>query len=287
MSGQGLGVNGTTWTSWAPPGTPGAITELPAEAVPTDGLTDHRSGDPDAPTVVLLHGVTDSGTTWPDLLTHWGDRYDVHAPDLRGHGASPRFTPGQMAYAPEVLVADVVALLDALPGPVALVGHSLGGVTALRAALVRPEKVRALVVEDPARPTGARAPEPQFSAMLLGQTQVVIDDLGAEIARMRRETPWSDTEIEAWAATRADVDQEYLRAGLFLGDAAWEEAFGALAVPTLLVLPEEAPMAPRPDGFDNPLVRTVVVPGAGHCVRRDQPDAYHALVDAFLAEHLG
>ncbi len=258
-----------------------------ADHLVTDTLTVHRSGDPAAPTVVLLHGVTDSGTTWPDLLARWGDRYDVHAPDLRGHGASPRFTPEQLPFAPEVMLADVVALLDAQPAPVALVGHSLGGLLALRAALARPERVRALVVEDPARPTGARAPDPQFSAMLLGQTRVVTEDRAAEVARMRRETPWSDTEIEAWAATRADVDQEYLRAGLFLGDAAWEEAFGALAVPTLLVVPPDAPMAPRPDGFDNPLVTTVVVPGAGHCVRRDQPDAYHAAVDAFLAEHVG
>ena len=54
-----------------------------------------------------------------------------------------------------------------------------------------------------------------------------------------------------------------------------------------LVLPEDAPMAPRADGFDNPLVRTIHVPGAGHCVRRDRPEAFHAAVDAFLAEHLG
>lgn len=256
-------------------------------AVPAEPLAVHRSGDPAARSVVLLHGVTDSGRTWPDLLAHWGDRYDVLAPDLRGHGSSPRFTPEQLPDAPEVMLADVVALLDEQPQPVFLIGHSLGGLLALRAALARPEKVRALVVEDPARPTGARTPDPDFSAMLLGHTQVVVDDRDAEIARMRRETPWSDTEILAWAADRVFVDQEYLRVGLFLGDAAWEEAFDALRVPTLLVLPAEAPMAPRPDGFDNPLVRTVVVAGAGHCVRRDQPDAYHAAVDAFLAEHSG
>lgn len=263
------------------------VTTSAAATAPAEQLVVHRSGDPAAPTVVLLHGVTDSGTTWPDLLAHWGDRYDVLAPDLRGHGSSPRFTPEQLPQAPEVLVADVVALLDAQPGPVALIGHSLGGLTALRAALARPDKVRALVVEDPAKPTGRRTPDPEFSAMLLGHTQVVVDDRAGEVARMRRETPWSDTEIEAWADTRVLVDQEYLRHGLFLGDAAWEEAFDALRVPTLLVLPEDAPMAPRADGFDNPLVRTVSVAGAGHCVRRDQPDAYHAAVDAFLAEHLG
>ncbi|UZN03250.1 alpha/beta fold hydrolase [Cellulomonas sp. S1-8] len=248
-------------------------------------LTVHRSGNPASPTVVLLHGVTDSGTTWPDLLAHWGGTYDVLAPDLRGHGSSPRFTPDQLPDAPEVMLADVVALLDAQPAPVALIGHSLGGLLALRAALARPDRVRALVVEDPARPTGARRPEPGFSAMLLGGTQAAITDRDAEVARMRRETPWSHTEIDAWADSRPFVDPEYLREGLFLGDAAWEEAFDALAVPTLLVVPPDAPMAPRPDGFDNPLVRTVVVAGAGHCVRRDRPLEYHAAVDAFLAEH--
>lgn len=254
---------------------------------PDDTLAVHRFGDPNAPTVVLLHGVTDSGTAWPDLVAHWGDTYDVLAPDLRGHGSSPRFTPEQLPDAPEVMLADVVALLDAQPEPVFLVGHSLGGLMALRAALARPERVRALVVEDPAKPTGSRTPDPGFSAMMVGATQAILDDFDAEVARQRRETPWSDTEVDAWAATRGLVDQEYLRVGLFLGDAAWEEAFGALRVPTLLVLPEEAPMAPRADGFDNPLVRRVAIPGAGHCVRRDQPEAYHAAVDAFLAEHVG
>ena len=133
-----------------------ATEELVTDGLITDGLAVHRSGDPAAPTVVLLHGVTDSGTTWPDLLTHWGDRYDVVAPDLRGHGASPRFTPAQLPLAPEVMLADVLAVIDAQPRPVVLVGHSLGGLLALRAALARPERVRALVVEDPARPTGAR-----------------------------------------------------------------------------------------------------------------------------------
>ncbi|MGB8020080.1 MAG: hypothetical protein WCF04_02510 [Candidatus Nanopelagicales bacterium] len=43
-------------------------------------------------------------------------------------------------------------------------------------------------------------------------------------------------------------------------------------------------MAPRTDAVDNDLVRVVVVPGAGHCVRRDQPDGYHHALDAILVE---
>lgn len=248
-------------------------------------LTVHRYGRPGSPTVVLVHGVTDAGTTWPDLVTRWGDTWDLVAPDLRGHGASPRFTPEQLPQAPEVMLDDVLALVDAEPDPVALVGHSLGGLLALRAALARPDRVRALVVEDPARPTGRRTPDPAFTAGITAGLDAAVRDRQAEVERMRRETPWSDTEIEAWADSRLQVDRDYVREGLFLGDAAWEEAFDALRVPTLLVLPPDAPMAPRADGFDNPLVRTVVIPGAGHCVRRDRPEEFHAEVDAFLAQH--
>lgn len=81
----------------------------------------------------------------------------------RGHGQSPRFTEDELATAPEVLLADVVTVVDAQREPVALVGHSLGGLLALRAAVARPDRVCALVLEDPARPTGSRTPDPGSS----------------------------------------------------------------------------------------------------------------------------
>ena len=85
------------------------------------------------------------------------------APDLRGHGQSPRFTAHELAAAPEVLLADVMGFLDTQPKPVALIGHSLGGLLALRAAIARPDKVWALVLEDPARPGAGRTPDPEFA----------------------------------------------------------------------------------------------------------------------------
>jgi pimeloyl-ACP methyl ester carboxylesterase len=78
-------------------------------------LTIHRYGSSDARTVVLVHGLTEAGTTWPDLVGHWGDNWHVLAPDLRGHGQSPRFTEDEVAPAPEVLLADVITVVDAQP----------------------------------------------------------------------------------------------------------------------------------------------------------------------------
>jgi len=243
----------------------------------------HQYGSSNARTVVLVHGLTEAGTTWPDLVGHWGDDWHVLAPDLRGHGQSPRFTEEEMASAPEVLLADVIAVVDAQPEPVALFGHSLGGLLALRAAVARPDRVWALVLEDPARPTGGRTPDPGFVAQNEDFLDAMADQDG-QIARMLRDSSWSRSEIEAWAACKPLVDRAYVRRGLYLGNDAWEEVFEALRVPTLLLVPTDSPMAPRPESVHNDLVRTVVVAGAGHCVRRDQPARYLQAVDAFLAE---
>lgn len=246
-------------------------------------LAVHRYGDPDAPTVVLLHGLTEAGTAWPDLVAHWGDAWNLLAPDLRGHGQSPRFTEGELAHAPDVMLADVVQILDGQPDRVVLIGHSLGGLLALRAAVARPDRVLALILEDPARPDGSRTPDPRFVA----ETEQFLDsmsDLADQVRRMARDTSWSRAEIQAWADCKPLVDRAYVHRGLYLGDDAWEQLFNVVKVPTLLLVPPASPMAPRTDALHNDLVRIVVVPGAGHCVRRDQPDLYHHVLDAFLAE---
>jgi pimeloyl-ACP methyl ester carboxylesterase len=232
---------------------------------------------------VLLHGLTEAGTAWPDLVGHWGDAWNVLAPDLRGHGQSPRFTEGEFTHAPEVMLADVVQILDEQRDRVVLVGHSLGGLLALRAAVARPDRVVALILEDPARPDGSRTPDPRFVA----ETELFLDsmsDVAGQVRRMARDTSWSHSEIQAWADCKPLVDRTYVHRGLYLGDGAWEQLFNAVKVPTLLLVPPASPMAPHKDELHNDLVRIVVVPGAGHCVRRDQPDLYHHALDAFLAE---
>lgn len=244
-------------------------------------LVVHRYGNPDAPPVVLVHGLTEAGTAWPDLVEHWGDAWDVHAPDLRGHGRSPRFTDDDLADTSGVMLRDLLALLDDVRRPVALVGHSMGGLLSLRAALGRPTSVWALVLEDPARPRGP-VPHLEFAARNQAFLDTVTSQPDAEVDRMLRETTWSRAEVEAWAACKPLVDREYVRRGLALGDPAWEELFESLAVPTLLLAPPDSDMAPC--DVRNPRVTTVVVPGAGHNLRRDQPARYQEAVDAFLVD---
>ncbi|WP_434081393.1 alpha/beta fold hydrolase [Sanguibacter sp. Z1732] len=161
--------------------------------------------------MVLLHGVTDAGTAWPDLVSHWQERWDIHSPDLRGHGRSPRFAEDQLDAAPDVMLDDVLAVLEHIGEPVALIGHSLGGFLALRAALARPRYIAALVLEDPARPSGS-TPDPQFVAANEALLDSMVDP-GTQIERMLRETPWTRTEVEAWAACKPLVDRRYIARG--------------------------------------------------------------------------
>lgn len=249
-------------------------------------VTVHAHGSPDAPAVIVLHGLSDSGTNFPDLVARWHDSRRILAPDMRGHGTSPRFTAAEMATSGELMLADVLALIEDLREPVVLLGHSMGAALALRAAVAVPDRVSALVLEDPPHPTGRPSP-PEVGAGFATFVEETSRRVG-EIEALQRESRWSAAEVEAWALSKPQVQREYLRDGLHLGAQSWAELIGALTVPTLLVLPDADSVAPGDSTaapVENPLVRELVIADAGHCVRRDQPEAYMAAVEAFLAEH--
>lgn len=245
-------------------------------------LSVHRFGDPAHPMLVLVHGVTDDGTCWPDAVQRWQDRWHVVTVDQRGHGSSPRFTEEQLASSPDVLVADLAGLLREEGRPAILVAHSLGGITSARVGSRHPELVRGLVLEDPAKPVGAHTPDPAFVSGMLDFVTTMIDNPDRELELARRDNHWPDSEYQPWADSKNRVDQRYVSEGLYLGDAAYESMLQAMTVPTLVMVPVGGEMAPDPALISNPLVRVHFVAGAGHCVRRDKPTEFHAVVDPFL-----
>ena len=238
----------------------------------------HEYGDPGAPPMVLLHGLTEAGTTWPDAVEHWGAHWRMSAVDLRGHGDSPRFTDEELADTAAVVLADVLRVLDEVRRPVALVGHSYGALFALRAALARPDRVRGLVLEDPARPIDLRPPPPEFFEHQDRFLDAMLDP-EPEIRRTRAETSWSEAEIHAWAACKPQVDRRLIH-HLGLGPDRWRDLIGSVAVPTLLVVPRGEGAGVR---TANTAVTIARIPGVGHCIRRDDPAAYFGVVDPFLA----
>lgn len=99
-----------------------------------------RSGTP----VIALHGVTDSWRSFQPLLPHLCPTLRLFALSQRGHGDSERPAQG---YRPRDFAADVLRLMDTLGLPRAvIVGHSMGGVNALRFAIDHPRRVLGLVL---------------------------------------------------------------------------------------------------------------------------------------------
>ena len=97
------------------------------------------------PPMLVLHGLLGSSRNWlgtgRDLAKHW----QVFALDARNHGKSPHAP--EMDY--NVLAADLLAWMDAHHlAKATLVGHSLGGKTAMLLACRHPGRVERLVVVD-------------------------------------------------------------------------------------------------------------------------------------------
>lgn len=106
--------------------------------------TDQGSGTP----VVLLHGLHGSGATnWtlPGITAALAKSHRVLVMDARGHGNSDK-PETESAYG-TAMVGDVIALLDRLDIRKAqLVGYSMGGMIAMKSAVMHPERVESLLL---------------------------------------------------------------------------------------------------------------------------------------------
>ena len=143
-------------------------------------VVEWRCPSPVAPAVVLLPGTGLTARSWDAVAASVCASRTVLAVDLRGHGESG--WPGEYSIA--LMARDVGALLQRLGGPpVDVVGHSLGGLVAMRVAAAQPGLVRRLVLEDvgmphPRRPDPPTPPEGdlRFDWQVVEQVRPEVDD---------------------------------------------------------------------------------------------------------------
>ena len=105
------------------------------------GLRMHvaEAGNPDAPTVLLLHGFPQHWWEWRKVIPPLAERYRVVVPDLRGAGWTDAPADG---YTVGDVLADVLALLDALRlRRVGLVAHDFSAFVGFRLCFDHPERV--------------------------------------------------------------------------------------------------------------------------------------------------
>jgi 2-succinyl-6-hydroxy-2,4-cyclohexadiene-1-carboxylate synthase len=253
-------------------------------------MDDHRAplhrvvgGDPAGERVVLVHGFTQTLAAWGAVAGRLAGRRQVVRVDLPGHGGSGAVRVG---------FGEAAGLVGEAGGTGVYVGYSLGGRLCLRLALDRPDLVRGLVlvgaspgIADP----GARARRRDADEALA--SGIERDGVAAFLDR------WLAGPLFAGLSEAAAGREDRLAnrpAGLAsalrrLGTGAQEPLWGRLAglrPPALLVAgaldAKFAGIAREMAAAIGPAARVALVPGAGHAVPLERPDAMAALVEAFL-----
>jgi pimeloyl-ACP methyl ester carboxylesterase len=245
---------------------------------------------------VCVHSSASSGRQWGALQRHLADGHRVLAPDLYGSGDSPRWTGDR-----ELTLADEVALLEpalqAAGRPFHLVGHSYGGVVALRAALDDPGRIRSLVLIEPVMFGLLVADDPDQPA-----TREIIsvrDDTGAAIERGALDSA-AERFIDYWmgpgslarmppgrrasaAEAMRDVQQEW--SALF-AETTPLAAYSALDVPTLFLIGSQSPASARRVtallAATLPRMTVTELDGVGHM----SPVTHPGLVNAAIEDHI-
>ena len=251
----------------------------------------HEWGDPAAPLVVCLHGVSGHGGRFRKLAEErLADQFHIVALDLRGHGRSTWDEPWDIGRH----VADV---LETIEGPATWIGHSFGGRLVMEITAKEPELVHRAVLLDPA----IFAP-PQIVRELADEELVERSFGSVEEAIAAREvsgglvsTPRAILEEEMSVHLLAGEDGRFRFrysqpsvAADYLEIGTPPPPFEALRVPTSLVVGAHSKIVSAGESelyraALGDLLNVVVVPG-GHSVLWDAFDETADAIEAFLAQ---
>ena len=239
---------------------------------------------------LILHGLFGSGANWRTIARRLGARLECHLVDQRNHGRSPHARG--MAY-PD-LAADVLAYLDTHRiDRAGLIGHSMGGKTAMTLALTAPERVRWLVVADIAPAPSPSDHGPIVDALKALPVESLASRGGADAALapaipdpgLRRFLLQNLLAGDSGLRWRIDLDA-IAHARPDLAGFPSMSAHAAYEGPTLFLRGESsdyvgARHAPRIRALF-PAASIVTVAAAGHWLHAEQPAAVTARIEAFL-----
>jgi pimeloyl-ACP methyl ester carboxylesterase len=266
-----------------------------------------EGGPASGPVVVFLHGTGSWGEMWRETLDATGAAgFRTVAVDLPPFGYSER--PKGAAYRTQDQALRILGVLDAVGARQAvLVGHSFGGRATLLATLSAQDRVKSLVLVDPAlglhqpetrasglvpallavRPVrnalmSVTATNPMFTRRFL--SMMIADPAAANDARIAM------LQRPLVLEGSTDAMGEWARVFLTGSDASLREAFAASPprMPVLLVWGSADAVTPLPQGqwlnARIPGSRLVVLDGLGHIPQIESPPRFNAALLAFLAE---
>ena len=245
--------------------------------------------------LLLVHGFPLNKELWEPQLTALQDVARLIAPDLRGHGASEP-VPGE--YSMDLLADDCQALLESLEieEPAVVCGLSMGGYIALAYYRRYPERLAGLILA--ATRAGPDSPEARANrdkmAARAGEkgAGAIAEDLLPKM--LSPETYTGNPELVARVKQiMAGTSVPGIR-GALLGMKARPDATPLLAeidVPALVIHGEDDQLIPVEEAQAMhaaiPNSRLEVLPGAGHLLNLERPDAFNQSVRRFLGSLSG
>ena len=247
------------------------------------------SGANSLPPLVLFHGSTQHAKARDDVAPMLSD-YHVAALDLRGHGESE----WNGAYSPGDYLDDVDRLINALDVPsVALAGHSMGSVIAMRYTAARPDRVSAMIFVDiDARPPDSQVENMHRDGARDGLRFDFADEARARIKRLRSDL--ADRTLQRLMAANflprgegyiEDYDRQTLAQF-----APWDnrKLLAAIECPTLVLRGDESTVHSR--GAADEIMRTLPnarfheFPEFTHMLHLEEPAQVAAVIRDFLRE---
>jgi len=255
-------------------------------------------GSESAPVILMLHGFGLSGHMFDEFAERAQHRYRLIALDQRGHGDSEWAKDGD--YSREAFVRDLENFREALGlDRFVLMGHSMGGLNAVAYTAKHPDHVRALILVD-VGPEAARQGVDNIRRFVQGPDELEFEEFvqlahrfnprrSIENIRQRMRHRLRQTESGKWTwkfDKRFRDPNAQLRIGSDLSNDQMWQLFRSIQVPTLLVRGAESDVLTQEVAErtvrEMPRARLVVVPGAGHSVPGDNPDAFTEAVLTFL-----
>ena len=251
--------------------------------------------------LVLVHGSLCDQRYWAPQMEPLGEHFRAVAPSLR-HCWPARWDGAGDDFTIQQHVEDLAAFIEALgAGPVHLLGHSRGGHVAFRVAQRFPERVRALVLAEPGGALDETLQRPHAAAVPQGVSAAEAAAKGAERIRQGDAEGGVAAFVDAingpgaWAAMEEPLRGMHLdNARTLLGQVNERRPpfsradMEAIRAPTLLIGSERCspPMARVLDAMERHIrgAERATVPGAGHFMSEQQPEAFNRVVLAFLKE---
>jgi len=254
--------------------------------IPVNGIEVAVERTGDGPPLVLVHGFTGSATDWAGVVDELATGREVVTVEHRGHGNSTN-TGDEATYTFDQLVADLAAVVDALElDRFDLLGHSMGGIVAMRYALQHPERLRSLILMD----TGARASAegPSTAFMRAGFDIAREGGVAAVLASIERFIPDDEVGQRTLVQLRDNYDHLDVAAFLALGEELLThpsvlDRLAGLTVPTTVVVGEnDHNLRPAADDLAATIPGSVlvVIPDAAHSPQVENRSAW---MDAVLS----